>query len=167
MLVGAVYSVSDAYRWVAKDEIHIPVEEATDYAAGHLAVNESIMLVCPQNLFSSDMVRFYLNVQDKNNSVYQYPESPVDAYTPDFDINVFVSQCQQQNVKYVFTYEYGGNVPYFNTTLSLMGVYQELYQSGKFQYLSGNAMMEDLVKEGLIPAFGENPRRIFILTFLG
>jgi hypothetical protein len=70
-------------------------------------------------------------------------------------------------VKYVFTYEYGGNVPYFNTTLSAMGVYQMLYQSGKFQYLSGNNMIEDLAKQGLLPAFGTNPRRIFILTFLG
>jgi 4-amino-4-deoxy-L-arabinose transferase-like glycosyltransferase len=166
-LVGAAYSVSDAYSWVAKDQIYIPVQEATDYAAAHLAPNESIMVMCAQNLFSMDMVRFYINAQGKNNLVVQYPALPVDTYTPDFNITEFVQECRQNNVKYVFTYEFGGDVPYFNTTLSLMGVYEMLYESGKFQYLSGNAMIEDLVKQGLIPAFGTNPRRIFILTFLG
>jgi hypothetical protein len=86
---------------------------------------------------------------------------------PDFNIAEFVSICKNQNVKYVFTYEFGGNVPYFNTTLSLMGVYQMLYESGKFAHLSGNADIETLIKEGTVPAFGTNPRRIIILTFLG
>jgi len=166
-LVGVTYSVSDAYSWVAKDQNHIPIQEATDYAAVHLAPNESIMVMCPQNLFSSDMVQFYLNVQGKNNSVVQYPEEPVDVYTPDFNITEFVQECRQNNVKFVFTYEYGGDVPYFNSTLTTMGVYAMLYESGKFQYLSGNAMIEDLAKQGLIPTFGTDPRRIFILTFLG
>jgi hypothetical protein len=88
-------------------------------------------------------------------------------YTPNFDINEFIALCEERNVKYVFTYEFGGDVPYFNTTLSLMGVYQKLYDSGKFAYLSGNVTVEALIKEGLIPAFGTNPRRIIILTFLG
>jgi 4-amino-4-deoxy-L-arabinose transferase-like glycosyltransferase len=166
-LVGVTYSVSDAYNWVAKDQIRIHIQEATDYAATNLSANESIMVMCSQNLFSMDMVQFYLNAQGKNNPVFQYPAEPVDAYTPNFNITDFVQECKQNNVKYVFTYEYGGSVPYFNTTLSAMGVYQMLYQSGKFQYLSGNNMIEDLVKQGLLPAFGTNPRRIFILTFLG
>jgi hypothetical protein len=166
-LVGVFYSVSDAYSWVAKDQIQIPIEAATNYVAQHIGENESIMVMCAQNLFSQDMVRFYLNVQGKTNAVWQYPEYPVDTYTPDFNITTFVSQCRQYHVKYVFTYEYGGDVSYFNTTLSLMDVYQKLYDSGKFAYLSGNAFVEDLIKEGLIPAFGTNPRRIIILTFLG
>jgi hypothetical protein len=41
------------------------------------------------------------------------------------------------------------------------------YDSGKFAYLSDNDSIEGLIKEGLIPAFGTNPRRIIILTFLG
>jgi hypothetical protein len=114
------------------------------------------------------MVRFYLYADGtKHNQVWQYPELPVDTYTPNFDINEFVTLCEERNVKYVFTYEFGGDVPYFNTTLSLMGVYQKLYDSGKFAYLSGNVTVEALIKEGLIPAFGTNPRRIIILTFLG
>jgi hypothetical protein len=166
--IAAFYSVSDAYYWVAKDQIQIPIEAATNYAATRLSENESIMVVCPFNLFSQDMVKFYLYADStKHNDVWQYPELPVDTYTPNFDINEFVALCEERNVKYVFTYEFGGNVPYFNTTLSLMGVYQMFYDSGKFAYLSDNASIEGLIKEGLIPAFGTNPRRIIILTFLG
>lgn len=167
-LVGAYYSVSDAYSWVAKDQVRIPIEEATKYAASNIRPDESIMAMCAQNLFSQDIARFYLYADGtKHNAVWQYPELPVDTYTPNFNITEFIGLCEQRNVKYVFTYEFGGDVSYFNTTLSLMGVYEKLYESGKFQYLSGNALIEDLVKQGLVPAFGTNPRRIFILTFLG
>jgi uncharacterized membrane protein len=167
-LVGASFSVSDAYSWVAKDQVRIPIEEATKYAASNIRPDESIMVMCAHNLFSQDIVRFYLDADGtKHNSVLQYPELPVDTYTPVFEIDEFVALCREYNVKYVFTYEYGGDVPYFNTTLNLMDVYQKLYDSGKFAHLSGNALIEDLIKEGLIPAFGTNPRRIIILTFLG
>lgn len=167
-LVGVTYSVSDAYSWVAKDQIHIPIEEATNYVSGVIRPDEAIMVMCAQNLFSQDMVRFYLYADGtKQNLVWQYPELPVDTYMPDFNITEFVTLCEARNVKYVFTYEFGGDVPYFNTSLSLMGVYQQLYTSGKFAHLSGSALMEDLIKDGTIPAFGTNPRRIFILTFLG
>ena len=37
----------------------------------------------------------------------------------------------------------------------------------KVVYSPDNASVEGLIKEGLIPAFGTNPRRIIILTFLG
>ncbi|UCF45212.1 MAG: glycosyltransferase family 39 protein [Candidatus Bathyarchaeota archaeon] len=165
--VAAFYSVSDAYYWVSKDQIQVPIEAATNYAASRLNENESIMVVCPFNLFSHDMVKFYLYADGtKNNPVWQYPELPVDTYTPNFDINEFVTLCEERNVKYVFTYEFGGDVPYFNTTLSLMDVYEKFYDSGKFAYLSRNASVEVLIKEGLLPAFGANPRRIIILSFL-
>jgi 4-amino-4-deoxy-L-arabinose transferase-like glycosyltransferase len=166
--VAAFYSVSDAYYWVAKDQIEIPIEAATNYAASRLKENESIMVVCPFNLFSHDMVKFYLYADGtKHNPVWQYPELPVDTYTPNFDMNEFTALCEERNVKYVFTYEFGGDVPYFNTTLSLMDVYQMFYDSGRFAPLSGNATVEDLIAEGSLPAFGTNPRRIIILTFVG
>jgi hypothetical protein len=168
IVTSIIFSGADAYYWVTKDQIRIPIEEATNYAAQRLNENESIMVVCAFNLFSQDMVRFYLQANEsKRNEVWQYPALPVDMYTPNFDINEFIALCEEHNVKYVFTYEFGGDVPYFNTTLSLMGVYQKLYDSGKFAYLSGNVTVEALIKEGLIPAFGTNPRRIIILTFLG
>ena len=168
IVTSIIFSGADAYYWVTKDQIRIPVEEATNYAAQRLNENESILVVCAFNLFSQDMVRFYLQANEsKRNEVWQYPALPVDMYTPNFDINEVIALCEEHNVKYVFTYEFGGDVPYFNTTLSLMGVYQKLYDSGKFAYLSGNVTVEALINESLIPAFGTNPRRIIILTFLG
>ena len=56
---------------------------------------------------------------------------------------------------YPNTYEYGGIVPYFNTTLTLQKIYMQLYDSGNFTHISEKA------------TFGSNPRRIFILTFMG
>ena len=58
-------------------------------------------------------------------------------------------------MKYVFTYEYGGIEPYYNTTLNLQQIYMQLYDSGNFTHITDEA------------TFGSNPRRIFILTFLG
>jgi len=156
-VIGVGYSMGDAASWVSNDQIHIPIQEATNFAAVHLEANQSVMVMCAQNLFSKDMVNFYLNAQGKNNAVLQYPLNPVDTYTPVFNVTEFISLCQQNNVKYVFTYEYGGDVPYFNTTLSLMGIYQMLYDSGKFTQLYDNQTYW----------FGAYPRRIFVLTFLG
>lgn len=153
--VAVFYSVSDAYHWVAKDQIQVPIEAATNHVASRLSENESIMVACPFNLFSHDMVKFYLYADEtKHNQVWQYPELPVDTYTPNFDINEFVILCEERNVKYVFFYEYGGTVQYFNTTLNLHEIFMDIYDSGRFSELSNET------------TFGTNPRRIFILSFL-
>jgi hypothetical protein len=153
---GLVFSAKDAYDGVAKYHIHIDIEGATNYACNGLDQNQSIMLLCPFNLFNQDMVRFYLWADGtRKNPVYQYPELPVDTYTPNFNITELLGLCKQNNVKYVFTYEFGGVVPYFNTTLNLQKIYMTLYDSGNFTHISDDA------------TFGSNPRRIFILTFLG
>ena len=89
----------------------------------------------------------------KQNDVYQYPKDPVDTYTPNFNITELIGLCRQYNVKYVFTYEYGGIVPYFNTPLNLQQIYEQLYASGNFSEITTEA------------TFGSNPRRIFVLTF--
>jgi hypothetical protein len=65
-------------------------------------------------------------------------------------------------VKYVFMYEFGGDAPYFNTTLNLMVVYDMLDKSGKF----GN--LPWLLEDGTIVSdvfFGGRGRHIFVLTF--
>jgi hypothetical protein len=102
------------------------------------------------------MVKFYL-WKDGDNDIrtFQYPTLPVDTYTPNFNITEFIGLCKQNNVKYVFTYEMGGTVPYFNTTLNLQQIYKYLYDSGNFSHISNEA------------TFGSNPRRIFILAFSG
>jgi 4-amino-4-deoxy-L-arabinose transferase-like glycosyltransferase len=157
LIAGAiVYSINDAYSGVAFYNIQIDIEGATNYAVNHLNGNESIMVLCPFNFFSQEMVNFYLWEDGENHILtYQYPVMPVDTYTPNFNITELISECKQNNVKYVFTYEYGGTVPYFNTTLNLQQIYEQLYNSGNFSKISDEA------------TFGSNPRRIFILNFTG
>lgn len=157
LAAGVYVSVSDAYYWVAKDNIQIQIGEATSYAASHLGPNDSIMLVCPFNLFSQDMVRFYLwaDGTKRNNQVYQYPKLPVDTYTPDFNTTEFISFCKQDNVKFVFLYENGATVPYFNTTLTLLDVANNITASGRFSPLTNQTY------------FGTSPRNIAVIEFLG
>jgi 4-amino-4-deoxy-L-arabinose transferase-like glycosyltransferase len=149
--VSVVYSSNDAYQMVARDQIHIPIQEATNYAANHMNQSESIMVVCATNFYNRDMVKFYLQADEfRQNQVLQYPELPVDAFTPNFDVNQLVALCQGHGVKYVFLYEYGSTFPYFNSTLTLHEVYIELLDSGRFTYVT---------------IFGTSPRTISILSF--
>jgi 4-amino-4-deoxy-L-arabinose transferase-like glycosyltransferase len=154
--VAVAYSVNDIYYNVRQTDIKIEIDKATDYVLARNASNQSIMLLCPFNYFSQDMVSFYLTSRGNGQiKTYQYPTRAVDTYTPVFNITEFIALCRQDNVKYVFTYEYGGIVPYFNTTLNLEQIYIQLYASGNFSGITEEA------------TFGFNPRRILILTFLG
>lgn len=156
LAVAMVYSINDTYHWVAKYDIQIDIQGATDYAINHDNADQSIMVLCPFNFFSQEMVNFYFWADGENQiQTYQYPQLPIDTYTPNFNITEFISLCKQNNVKYVFTYEYGGTVPYFNTTLNLQQIYMQLYASGNFSKISPEQ------------TFGSNPRRIFILNFTG
>lgn len=150
------YSVYDCYGIAAPHDIDIPIEQATNYAYRNIDYNKSIMVLCPFDLFNREMVRFYL-WQDGDNDipVFQYPRHAVDSYAPDFNITELVRLCEVLNVHYLFTYEYGGTVPYFNSTLNLQQIYQQLYASGNFTQINDEA------------TFGESPRRIFVLEFIG
>jgi len=156
LAVAMVYSVNDAYYGVEVNNIQIDIQGATNYVINHDNGSQAIMVLCPTNFFSRDMVNFYLWA-DGNTQIptYHYPQLPVDTYTPNFNITQFVSLCKQDSVKYVFTYEHGGTVPYFNTTLNLQQIYMQLYASGNFTKISPQE------------TFGSNPRRIFILNFTG
>ena len=156
LAVAMVYSINDTYHWVALDDFQIDIQGATDYAISHDNANQSIMVLCPFNFFNNQMVNFYLWGDGENQiQTYQYPQLPVDVYTPNFNITEFITLCQQNNVKFVFTYENGGTVPYFNTTLNLMQIYTQLYASGNFSKSSPEA------------TFGSDPREILILNFTG
>lgn len=156
-LAGAMaYSVYNIYINVNENDVDIEIQQATAYAAARINDNQSIVVLCPYNFFSQDMVSFYLWADGKPQiRTFQYPLLPVDSYTPNFNITEFIGLCRQNNVKYVFTYEYGGTVPYFNTTMSLMDIYIQLYDSNNFT--------------GITPqeTFGQNPRRIMLLEFIG
>jgi 4-amino-4-deoxy-L-arabinose transferase-like glycosyltransferase len=157
LTAGAMaYSVYDTYSMVSAYDIQIQLEPATLYALNHMENNQSIMVIAPFNLFSQDMIKFYL-AKNGNTQIQtvQYPTLPVDAYTLNFNITELISQCKQNNVKFLFTYELGGTVTYYNSTLNLQQIYEQLYASGNFSQISDQA------------TFGANPRRIFILTFIG
>jgi 4-amino-4-deoxy-L-arabinose transferase-like glycosyltransferase len=138
---SVVYSSYDAYQMVARDQIHIPVEEATNYAASHMSLNESIVVLDPFNLLNQDMVLFYLPANLSSQShVLQYPELPIDAFNSTFDVNELIGLCVDNNVKFVFLYEHA----------DVMEVYTELADTGRFTY-------EHVV--------GDVPHSISILSF--
>lgn len=156
-LAGTVaFSIYDSYTIVLGNKIKIEIKQATDYALANMDFNRSIMVLCPFDLLSREMVRFYL-WEDGDNfvPVFQYPRRAVDAYAPNFNITELIHLCKVYKVQWLFTYEYGGTVPYFNSTLNLQQIYMQLYESGNFTHISENA------------TFGENPRRIFVLEFTG
>jgi 4-amino-4-deoxy-L-arabinose transferase-like glycosyltransferase len=157
LVAGAMaYSISDAYSITAQFDIHIELETATQYAISRMQTNQTIMVLCPFNFFSQDMINFYLWKNGASQiQTYQYPLLPVDTYTPIFNITELIRECKQDNVKYLFTYENGGTATYYNTTLNLAQIYEQLYASGNFSEWTNEA------------AFGANPRRIIILTFIG
>ena len=156
LAVAVVYSINDIYYNVKQNNINIEIQQATAYAVARDNGSQSILLLCPFNFFSQDMVHFYLWADGKPEiQTYQYPALPVDTYTPTFNITEFIGLCKQDNVKFIFTYENGGTTPYFNTTLSLVDIYTQIYASKNFTEISPEA------------TFGTNPRRILILNFTG
>ena len=127
------YSSYNAYQMVERDQIHIPIQEATNYAIQNINQNESVMVLAPFNLFNGDMVRFYLQADEQRSiRVLQYPKLPVDSFEPDFNVTTLKAICQDQNVRYLFLYEYGGEIRYFNSNLTAMEVYSQLIETGSF-----------------------------------
>jgi hypothetical protein len=150
--VGSVsFSFYDGYQWAARYVIHIPIEEATSFAVARLSQNESIAVLCPNNSFNDDMVRFYLEANaSRRNEVWQYPTLAVDAFTPDFNVTTLVSVCQEKNTKFLLLYEYGQTSPFFNSTLTTVQVWDAMNSTGRFEYVT---------------YFGSSPRAIYVLSF--
>ncbi|MCW3999658.1 MAG: glycosyltransferase family 39 protein [Candidatus Bathyarchaeota archaeon] len=153
---GVAYSIYETYSVESYFDIQIKLEPATIYAMNQMQNNQSILVLCPFNFFSQDMIRFYLAKNGNDQiRVSQYPAQPVDTYTPQFNITELIGLCKQNHVKYLFAYENGGTTPYYNTTLNLQEIFVQIYASGNFSEISTQA------------TFGANPRRVMVLTFLG
>jgi hypothetical protein len=150
---AAVYSSYDAYQMTVRDQFHIPIEETTNYLASHMSNNESAVIVCAFNLFNQDMFRFYLPANMSTEQIWQYPELPVDSFTPNFDIAEFISLCELRNVRYLILYDYGAYSTFFNTTLTYTNVKDLLSASGRFGYTGDE------------PFFGDMPHRTFLVGF--
>jgi hypothetical protein len=159
IVATVVYSAYNAYEMTARDQIHIPVQEATGYIAQHLGNNQSAVLLCPFNLLSQDMFRFYLPSNMSTDQIWQYPNLAVDAFTPNFNITEFTDLCVQRQVKYIILYDFGIHTPFFNTTMDYTQVVQMIYDTTRF----GDPLDQ--------PFWGDYNgwmgHRIFLVRFLG
>jgi hypothetical protein len=153
------YASYDTYQMTARDQIHIPIQEATDYLAGHLDQNQSAVLVCSFNLLSEDMFRFYLPYNMSRDQIWQYPDLPVDSFTPNFNITEFLNLCQERNVKYIILFDYGIHTQFFNTTLDYTQVETMIYSTGRFGDPQDQPFWGDF--------YGNMGYRIFLVRFLG
>jgi 4-amino-4-deoxy-L-arabinose transferase-like glycosyltransferase len=154
-----IYSSYDAYQMTVRDQIHIPIQEATDYLAVHLGQNQSAVLVCAFNLLDQDMFRFYLPSNMSREQIWQYPSLAVDAFTPNFNITEFVGLCQQRNVKYIILYDYGPHAQFFNSTLDYTQVKSMIYNTGRFDDPLDRPFWGDF--------YGNRGYRLFLVRFLG
>ncbi len=153
LLLGAlvVYSLGDAYYWVGKDHVHIPVKEASQYVSENSAVNEAAVVLFTGNYFSTDMVKFYLQIYDPGErELLTYPEDAVDAYKPVFNGTWLIERCEALNVKYLLLYEHG-NVTYYQSDWKSYDVLDMMLDTGSFT---------------LETEFGSYPRHIYMLRFL-
>ena len=152
VVFSVAYSCMDAYNWVTKDSaFNLPVDQATEYATAKLGLNESLIVLCPINVFSADIVKFYIHAKSNLQTyVGQYPALPVDTYTPTFSLNELIGLCENHNVKYLLLYEYGEIYPYFDSNLTMQTVYGVVMDSQRFTCQT---------------SFGNYPSRIFVLSF--
>jgi len=149
--VSVIYSSWEAYLWVEMDQVHVPIGEASQYVVERVTLNEKIVVLCEGNYFSADMVEFYLLIYNPNQKQpMQYPERPVDAYTPLFNVTWLIESSETLNVKYLLLYEHG-NLTFFQSELTSQTVLETMLNTNRFV----------VEKE-----FGSFPRQIFILRFL-
>jgi 4-amino-4-deoxy-L-arabinose transferase-like glycosyltransferase len=161
IIIGATvaYSAYNSYEMTARDQIHIPVQEATDYIAQHLDGNQSAVLLCPFNLLSQDMFRFYLPSNMSTDQIWQYPNLAVDAFTPNFNIVEFTDLCVQRQAKYVILYDFGPHTTFFNTTLDYTQVLLAINGTQRFGDANDQPFWGDF--------YGDHGYRLFLIRFRG
>jgi len=150
VVASVLHSSLDAYSWVEKDHVHVPVEEASRYVAERSALNETVVVLCTSNFFRVDMVKFYLQIYNPNQRLpWHYPELPVDAYMPIFNETTLIERSEALHVRYLLLYEYG-NITFFQSEWRANDVLEVLLNTDRF------AVDAEL---------GNFPRRIFIMRF--
>jgi 4-amino-4-deoxy-L-arabinose transferase-like glycosyltransferase len=152
-VVSMFYSVNDAIYWENSEKIDFPLEQAVDYAIAHAKSNQAIMVLIPNNYFSKGIVEFYLLKNGGSQMhVYNYPWSRIIDVT--FNVTVIINRCVEYNVKFLFITEFrGNNLDYFNSTVTLMDVFEQLYKSNNFTQITPEQ------------TFGKTPNSIYILNF--
>jgi len=151
--VATVYSGYNTYQMTSRDQVHIPIEEITNYAIENMNENESLMIIYPFNLLNIDMMNFYIWSQNKNNNVYQYPELPVDVYNPSFNISELIELCEENNVKYTIIYDFEAYAKYYNINFTVSNITALIYESQRFGDQSKSQI------------FGQAPNRLILMQF--
>jgi uncharacterized membrane protein len=146
-------SISDNIAWINFEKTPFSLEPAVDYSIKHNNSNQSLIVLCPNNLFSYGIIEFYLLKNGGTQmQLYSYPAST--TINPEFNVSSLISLCKQNDIKFVFITEYlGEKISYLN--LTLMDVFAQIYDSGNFTHI------------GPEQTFGQFPRRIYILNFTG
>jgi asparagine N-glycosylation enzyme membrane subunit Stt3 len=154
-LLSVFCSVNDTIYWINSEKAPFDLEQAVKYAIARDSSNQSITVLCPDNLFSLGIIEFYL-LKDGGSQiqVYTYPWSTtIDPY---FNVTVLISRCEEHDVKFLFITEFGGNhLDYFNSTVTLMDIYAQLYSSNNFTHITPEQ------------TFGQSPLSIYILNYTG
>lgn len=111
---SVVYSLGNAYYWVKKDHVQVPVKTASQYASENSAPNEIVVVLFTENFFNVDAVKFFLLTSEQGErELWDYPEKrPVDVYKPVFNETWLIEQCKTLDVKFLLLHEYG-NMNYF------------------------------------------------------
>jgi 4-amino-4-deoxy-L-arabinose transferase-like glycosyltransferase len=151
---GVALSCSDAYIWVKQDSISVPVEQASFYAGNSLAPNQTLIVVAAVNHFNKYMVSFCLSTKDAtrnyNDTCQQYPAAAMDSFAPAFNTTELLAMCEANNTRYILLFEYGHDLPYFQSDLTASKVYAQINATSAFT---------------LDQTFGAEPNRIFIFEF--
>jgi len=155
---SVIYSSWEAYVWIESDQTPVPIGDACRYVAENSALNETAVALFTSNVFSLDMMKFYLETYDSGQrDLLQYPEKPADVYASVpterllfLGLNVLVKRLEALNAKYMLLVE-SGNELYFNSTLRSSDVLESMLYTERFV---------------LEQEFGSFPRRVFILRFV-
>jgi len=149
--VSVVYSSWDAYNWIERDSIQIPVADSVEYVVDHTATDDELVVLCGDNFFSVDLVEFYLLRSDPNREQpLQYPVKAVDAYEPLFNVTWLIETCEKLNAKYLFLFEHGNNT-FYESDLTSNKVLENMQRTNRFN---------------VEKTFGTVPRRIYVIEFL-
>jgi len=151
LMVSAVgYSVQNANYWIEKDNIHLPVEEAAQYAVENSDPNQTSIVLYALNFFSPDAVYFYIKTcGSSQRRMEYYPDYAVDSYQPFFNETQLIEQCQNTSTKYVFLYE-NANTTYFQSEWTAHEILKKTVALENFE---------------LEKTFGTSPHRLFLLRF--
>ena len=151
LMVSAVgYSVKNANYWIEKDNIHLPVKEAAQYAVENSDPNQTSIVLYASNFFSPDAVYFYLKTcGSTQRGMEYYPGYAVDSYHPVFNETHLIEQCKNMSTKYVFLYE-NANITYFQSEWTAHDILEKTVALENFE---------------LEKTFGTSPHRLFLIRF--